>query len=389
MIKIAVLNSGDPNNRKGAFNNVHERIKHLASTNEVKVDAYLIQYVDSWSFQLLRKRGKETYPYSVIDGVSYKNIWVTHRIIDYIATYVLKIKDISCRTQLDQFVSLFRNYDLLSVHSLPDMYIAHLVKKHYGIPYVNTWHGSDINIAPFNNKKVFQTVQMLIEDANFNFFVSKSLLKTSNIITPKGRKSHLYTGSSDKFHRINNKEKRRIKKQYGIYSHYVVGFIGNLVPIKNVMLLPEIFNAVQKGRNDICFVIIGNGFLEKKLKQSLTNKGISNVKFMGKIAPEEMPELIHTIDVLVLPSKNEGLPRVTLEARNSGVHIVGSNVGGIPEVIGEQNTFPLDASFCTNISKRICQIISSNEECSDLDNEFSWEIALKKELSTYKLILDK
>jgi len=45
-MKIAVLNTGSIKNRKGAFNNVHERIKHIQEVDGIDVDVYLIQHYD-------------------------------------------------------------------------------------------------------------------------------------------------------------------------------------------------------------------------------------------------------------------------------------------------------------------------------------------------------
>lgn len=49
------------------------------------------------------------------------------------------------------------------------------------------------------------------------------------------------------------------------------------------------------------------------------------------------------------------MPRVTLEAKACGVHVVGSDRGGIPESIGSENCFTLDDQFVNNISNRITE----------------------------------
>src|SRR5690554_154321 len=137
-MKIAILNTGNTNNRKGAFNNVHERIKHLQEVPHIEVDVYLIRHYDNWVFRLLRDKKDVKEDITIVDGVKYHNFWVTHKMKDYIITNRLKIKDISCKSQLYQFVDIFKDYDILLVHALPDMYLAYLVKQKYGIPFVTT-----------------------------------------------------------------------------------------------------------------------------------------------------------------------------------------------------------------------------------------------------------
>jgi teichuronic acid biosynthesis glycosyltransferase TuaC len=395
-MRIAILNTGNTNNRKGAFNNVHERIKHLQGLDGVKVDVYLIQHYDSWLFRLVRNRFKpnETKKASKeevtnIEGVRYKNLWVKHKMMDYILSNRLKLKDISCKSQLGQFVGLFKDYDLLSVHALPDMYIAYLVKQKYGIPFVTTWHGSDINVWPFVNKEGFKTTKLIIENADFNFFVSRRLMHTSDKITKKGKKDYLYSGPADIYLNPPKHSKEYLRKEINISTKYLIGFIGNMVPIKNVMVLPDIFRRIQSKLHDVSFVVVGDGDLLNNLKAKTKEYNIQNISFTGKLLPEEVPAIMYSLDLLLLPSLNEGMPRVTLEALSYGVPVVGSNVGGIPESIGEENSFDLDDDFVNNISTRAIEILENGEKPKQLSKEFLWESTLEKEMSVYNRILNK
>ena len=395
-MKIAILNTGSTNNRKGAFNNVHERIKHLQGLDGVEVDVYLIQYYDSWLFRLVRKRFKlidtKRAPkegITTIDGVSYRNLWVEQKITDYILSNRLKLKDISCKSQLNQFVDLFKDYDLLSVHALPDMYIACLVKQKYGIPFVTTWHGSDINVWPFVNKEGFKTTKLLIESADFNFFVSKKLMNVSDKISLKGHKDYLYSGPADVYLNPPKHSKEYLRNEINISTKYLVGFIGNMVPIKNVMVLPDIFRRIQSKLHDVSFVVVGDGDLLNNLKAKTKEYNIQNISFTGKLLPEEVPAIMYSLDLLLLPSLNEGMPRVTLEALSYGVPVVGSNVGGIPESIGEENSFDLDDDFVNSISSRAIEILENGKKPKSLSKEFLWETTLEKEMNVYNEILKK
>lgn len=168
----------------------------------------------------------------------------------------------------------------------------------------------------------------------------------------------------------------------------MIGYIGNFVPVKNTFALPDIFEKLNNYYSDIGFVIIGDGFLGDELKKKFEIKNISNVFFKGKLEPESIPEIMSSLDVLVLPSISEGMPRVTLEALACGVNVVGSNVGGIPEAIGKENCFDLNNNFIDNISNRIIEIVENNEKPKPLSPEFSWDYAIKKEVNTYKRVLN-
>ncbi len=60
---------------------------------------------------------------------------------------------------------------------------------------------------------------------------------------------------------------------------------------------------------------------------------IERVEFVGWLSEQEKIELLHSVDIFVLPSYHEGLPYAIIEAMASGLPIVASSVGGIPDVI--------------------------------------------------------
>jgi glycosyltransferase involved in cell wall biosynthesis len=134
--------------------------------------------------------------------------------------------------------------------------------------------------------------------------------------------------------------------------------------------------------------VAGDGELLNKLKDKTNKYNIRNVKFTGNLLPEDIPCIMSSLDLLLLPSLNEGMPRVTLEALALGVPVIGSNVGGIPESIGEENCFDLDEKFVKNISTRALEILVNKEKPKGLSKEFYWESTLEKEINVYNRILN-
>ena len=196
-------------------------------------------------------------------------------------------------------------------------------------------------------------------------------------------------GPSDVYLNPPQHNKEYIRNELNISTKYLVGFIGNMVPIKNVMVLPDIFRRIQSKLHDVSFVVVGDGDLFNNLKAKTKEYNIQNISFTGKLLPEEIPAIMYSLNLLLLPSLNEGMPRVTLEALSYGVPVVGSNVGGIPESIGEENCFDLDDDFVKNISTRAIEILENGEKPKQLFKEFLWETTLEKEMSVYKNILER
>ncbi|MGD8415298.1 MAG: glycosyltransferase, partial [Candidatus Latescibacterota bacterium] len=62
----------------------------------------------------------------------------------------------------------------------------------------------------------------------------------------------------------------------------------------------------------------------------------NNVRFEGEKGPHEIALWMNACDLLCLPSLNEGVPNVVLEALSCGLPVVATNVGGIPEVVSSE-----------------------------------------------------
>lgn len=118
---------------------------------------------------------------------------------------------------------------------------------------------------------------------------------------------------------------------------FTVGFVGRLVPDKGVDVLLRA--AAQLG-GAWRLRLIGGGPARAELKALAEALDITNrVEFVGQLPSGALPEQYHKLDVLVLPSRTrsnwkEQFGRVLVEAMASGVAVVGSDSGAIPDVIG-------------------------------------------------------
>jgi glycosyltransferase involved in cell wall biosynthesis len=112
----------------------------------------------------------------------------------------------------------------------------------------------------------------------------------------------------------------------------VVGFIGWLLTIKGPLHLLRAMENVWQKFPDAQLVFIGKGDLDIELRTAAINSiGNGRVKFLGW--RDDIQEIIPAFDILVLPSLNEGMGRVLIEAMASGKPVVASNTGGIPDLV--------------------------------------------------------
>lgn len=261
------------------------------------------------------------------------------------------------------------------------------VKQQFGIPFTVTWHGSDIHSYPWLAKNIFDRTKNVLESADMNFFVSQALLDKSKEITSHSQKEVLYNGVDNAvFYQYPESSKELAQSKFGIKSScYNIAFVGHLVPIKNVLCLPEVFECVKKQIPNACFHIAGDGPLSKSLK-SLCELHKIPVCFHGCLNKNEMAEFYNAIDLMVLPSRNEGLPLVVVEAKACGTEVVASRVGGIAEVIGIDNTVALGNGFVQELAEKCINKYGSSHPFP-LSEKFDWKHTALIENLTYQMIL--
>lgn len=396
-MKVAILSTGDFEDMKGIMNYVQEKARIFQNLNSAKIHTDVFFVVTRMSFILSfiyrclgRPVCKTNYKSGDVyekDGVNY--ILLVRKLSVLNTIYTMILNQFVPKRVVAEFKSFLGGYDIISTHQLPCHYIANELKRMNGIPYVATWHGSDINITPRESCRFFNVTKKVMENANMNFFVSKGLMNASNYISAKANKDYIYTGPSKMFVKYSDKSSTMLRHKFMVEYKKVVMFVGNLIPVKNVMLLPQIFHTISKKNKevDIEYWIIGDGFQKSNLERELSKADI-NFKMFGRKKPCDMPEFMNVADILVVPSLHEGFPLVVLEARACGCYPVASNVGGLPESAGEENCFPLNDDFIDNITNKIVYVLNNGIKPEPLPNEMSWDVAVQKEILEMSYILE-
>lgn len=128
-------------------------------------------------------------------------------------------------------------------------------------------------------------------------------------------------------------DKRTARDKFGLpQDQPIVLFVHRLSPRKGANLLVPIARALKN--TGAFFVVAGNGPYREKLEKEIKNNNLqSRFKIMGDVPNIEIPKLMAGADVFLMPSMEEGFPRVLLEAMAIGVPFVASNVGGVVEIV--------------------------------------------------------
>jgi glycosyltransferase involved in cell wall biosynthesis len=110
-----------------------------------------------------------------------------------------------------------------------------------------------------------------------------------------------------------------------------LGYIGGLHEYKGVF---DLAAAIERCGAPVGLLVAGDGPACARLEARLGDRA----RFLGSVAYERMPAVYAAMDVCVLPSHTEGLPRVVLEAQAAGTPMIATRVGGVPEVIADGET---------------------------------------------------
>lgn len=113
---------------------------------------------------------------------------------------------------------------------------------------------------------------------------------------------------------------------------YVIGAAGRLSPEKGFDLFVQAAARLSRESGSVGFVIFGDGPLRNSLREQIVAHGLQSKCILAGFRAD-VHKYFPYLDLVVVPSRTEGLPVVLLEAMAAGVPVVAASVGGIPEVI--------------------------------------------------------
>jgi glycosyltransferase involved in cell wall biosynthesis len=170
-------------------------------------------------------------------------------------------------------------------------------------------------------------------------------------------------------------------------------FVGRLIEGKQPGNALEAFAAVVEEHTDASMVFVGEGPLREELELETESLGVSNsVMFLGHLSYDEMPSVYRGADVLLLPSRAEGLPRTVLEAMASGVVPVTSDLPQLRDVVkggGETVRVGDVAGFSRavgGILEDVLQTDGASKDTSSLLEGYAWGDTVER---TTALLVDK
>jgi len=296
-----------------------------------------------------------------------------------------------------------RKFDVVHTHTSKGGFLGRLAAKWVGAPIiVHTPHGH-VLFGYFGRIKtnLFIILEKLASRVTDRIIALTAREKADTVetgIADEEKFIVIYSGVElEKFKELPSDEKQGLRKELGIPEHsIVVGTVGRLVTVKGPEYLLEASRFILPAYPDTFFVFTGDGELREHLEQQARDTGVEgNTLFLGW--RNDAARIISIFDIFVLPSLNEGMGRVLVEAMALGKPIVASNIGGIPDlVIPGKNGFLVPPKNPEQLAKYIQILLSDTErrEKMGLSGEetagnFSHELMVKKIAELYREIMIK
>lgn len=141
----------------------------------------------------------------------------------------------------------------------------------------------------------------------------------------------------------------------------IVGTVCALRPEKRIDLLLDAFARIAKGKEGLRLVIVGSGSTLPALRQQAGTLGIAPLCHFEP-SKSEVADWMRTLDVFVMSSDSESFPNALLEAMACGCSVVGSRVGGIPELVdAERNGLIFEPGSSDDLAGKLLRLIDDPE----------------------------
>lgn len=228
-------------------------------------------------------------------------------------------------------------YDLLLASwGYPDAVGTARLARRLGLPYVVKVHGSDLNVQarqPLHRPQIASALR----GARAVIAVSDALAAKARALGVDDARVHLlYNGVDGDRFRPGDRAAARTALDLPADDPLLL-YVGNLKPTKGCVELLEAFPAVLARHPRARLAFVGSGPAASTLSRRAQQLGIADRVLLAGARPHEQLAIwMQAADLLSLPSHNEGVPNVVLEAMACGLPVVATRVGGIPEVLPEQ-----------------------------------------------------
>jgi L-malate glycosyltransferase len=297
----------------------------------------------------------------------YHNIYYHQVEVNQYSVFQYPPYDIALASKMAEVINR-EDLDLLHVHyAIPHAVCAILARQmsKKDIKIVTTLHGTDITVLGYD-ASLTDAIRYGIEESDAVTTVSHSLrAETYDLINPNQKIIPIYNFVDERvYHEIDS---AHLRKEYRIKDEEkVIIHVSNFRSVKRV---PDVVQAFSKIVQEIPskLLLVGDGPEISYVRRLVDQLGLhEHVLFLGK--QENLEELYSFSDLMLLLSEKESFGLVALEAMACGVPCIGTNIGGIPEVIANgENGYICELGDINDVAEKAIGLLNNGQ----LHSQFS------------------
>lgn len=220
--------------------------------------------------------------------------------------------------------------DLLHAH-LPNAHLlAGLAGRLTGVPVISTIHARQAALLDLEVHRATGSFLSVV--------CRQSYYHALGLGVERGRLSLEPNGVDVDVFRPGPRPAQGVRVALGLSEHALLaGFVGRLSPEKAPDLFVRAVALLRDSLPDAHFVLVGDGPMKFTLRESIGQQGLdSNVHVLGGV--DDVGPVYHDLDLLVSSSHSEAMPLALMEGMASGLPVVATRVGGVPEIVEHGGT---------------------------------------------------
>jgi teichuronic acid biosynthesis glycosyltransferase TuaC len=294
----------------------------------------------------------------------------------------------AARRRVAEILRAGYDFDLIDAHYFyPDGVAAVMLGRHFNRPVTISALGSDINlIATYPLPR--RMIRWAARHAAGVITVSRALKDSLVALGVPGEKIRVLRNGVD-LSAFRAGDRRLARERQGVRGTMLLS-VGHLVPLKGHDLAIQALKLLPDGNTQLA--ITGEGPEEGRLRALADRIGIAHrVRFLGSVPHEALPEIYLAADALLLLSSREGWANVLLEAMACGTPVVGTRVGGTPEVVATPDVGELvDERTPAAIAAAIARLLARNPDRQVIRSyaeDFSWDATTRGQIELFEEIL--
>ncbi|MEI4801954.1 glycosyltransferase family 4 protein [Bacillus sp. NPDC077411] len=261
----------------------------------------------------------------------------------------------------------FKKYDIFHAQDLFTANILGRINERYGKKMLFTPHGmytfNRLKFGIFKKGSLEEFYHTALERKAIEFADHLIILSDSfrrPLIQLEAKQKNMTTVLTG----IDYPDKYRTENTSSAHKKIVITCVARLGPRKGHNILLDALSQMERKYTDnVKLLIVGDGEMRHTLEEQVNNLNLSMVEFLGE--RDDVPDILSKTDIFVLPTLNDSLPISIIEAMHSGICVISTPSGGIPELVNHSKTGILVEAGDANKLARALKYVIGNQQARE------------------------